>query len=70
MNKILGIIIRMTLGFLLCACGTVMALNSKLGLSPWDVFHQGLTNVISLTIGQASIIVGVVVVIITSILGT
>jgi uncharacterized membrane protein YczE len=69
MNKILGIIIRMTLGFLLCACGTVMALNSKLGLSPWDVFHQGLTNVISLTIGQASIMVGVVVVIITSMLG-
>lgn len=69
MNKMLGIIIRMTLGFLLCACGTVMALNSNLGLSPWDVFHQGLTNVISLTIGQASIMVGVVVVIITSILG-
>lgn len=69
MKKILGVIIRATLGFLLCACGTVMALNSNLGLSPWDVFHQGLTNVINITIGQASIIVGVVVVIATSILG-
>lgn len=69
MKKILGIIIRATVGFLLCAIGVVMALNSKLGLSPWDVFHQGLTNVINITIGQAGIVVGVVIVIITSILG-
>jgi uncharacterized membrane protein YczE len=69
MNKIIGIIMKMTSGFFLCACGTVMALNSNLGLSPWDVLHQGLTNVTSLTIGQASIIVGVLIVIITTILG-
>lgn len=69
MEKILGLIIRITLGFFLCACGTVMALNSNLGLSPWDVFHQGLTNITGITMGQASIIVGVVIVIITSILG-
>jgi len=69
MKKLLGLIIKITFGFLLCACGTVMALNSNLGLSPWDVFHQGLTNVTGLTMGQASIAVGVVIVIITSILG-
>lgn len=69
MYKILEIIMKMTLGFALCACGTVMAINSNLGLSPWDVFHQGLTNLTSLTMGQASIIVGVAIVIITSILG-
>ena len=69
MYKILEIIIKMTLGFILCACGIVMAINSNLGLSPWDVLHQGLTNVTNLTMGQASIIVGVFIVIITSILG-
>lgn len=69
MKKILYIIIRMTLGFFFCACGTVMALNSKLGLSPWDVFHQGLSNVTGLTIGQANIMVGVIVVIFVSLLG-
>jgi uncharacterized membrane protein YczE len=69
MEKILGLIIRITLGFFLCACGTVMALNSRLGLSPWDVFHQGLMNVTGLTMGQASIIVGVLIVAITSVLG-
>jgi len=69
MEKILGLIIRITLGFFLCACGTVMALNSKLGLSPWDVFHQGLTHITNLTMGQASIIAGVVIVVITNTLG-
>ncbi|WP_236895073.1 YczE/YyaS/YitT family protein [Clostridium beijerinckii] len=69
MKKLLALIIRMTFGFLLCALGTVLALNSNLGLSPWDVFHQGLTNVTSLTIGQASIMVGIIIVAITSILG-
>jgi uncharacterized membrane protein YczE len=69
MKKISGITIRLISGFILCAVGTVMALNSKLGLSPWDVFHQGLTHVIGITIGQASIIVGLVVVMIASLLG-
>lgn len=69
MGKILGIIVKMTLGFIVCACGIVMAINSNLGLSPWDVFHQGLTNITNLTMGQAGIVVGVFIVIITSILG-
>lgn len=69
MKVISSLIIRITLGFFLCACGTVLALNSNLGLSPWDVFHQGLTKISSVTMGQASIIVGVIIVIITSILG-
>jgi uncharacterized membrane protein YczE len=36
--------------------------NAHLGLSPWDVFHQGLGNQIGMTMGQASIIVGLVIV--------
>lgn len=37
-------------------------------LSPWDVFHQGLSNITGLTIGEASIIVGLIVVTITVLL--
>lgn len=69
MKKILGKTIRINLGFLLCSLGTVLALNSNLGLSPWDVFHQGLTNVLNITMGQASILVSVIIVIITSFIG-
>lgn len=68
MKKIMSIIFRLLLGFMCCACGTVMALKSNLGLSPWDVFHQGLSNITGLTIGQASIIVGLIVVTITLVL--
>ena len=62
MKKIMSIIFRLLLGFICCAFGTVMAIQSNLGLSPWDVFHQGLSNITGLTIGQASIIVGLIVV--------
>lgn len=68
MNKIISIIFRLLLGFICCAFGTVMALQSNLGLSPWDIFHQGLSNITGLTIGQVSVIVGVIVVTITVLL--
>lgn len=69
MRIIINIIIRMTLGFFLCACGTVMFLNSNLGLNPWNVFHQGLSNATFLTLGTANIVVGLVIVVIVSALG-
>lgn len=38
-----------------------MMLRSGLGLGPWDAFHAGVSRLTGITIGQASIIVGVVV---------
>lgn len=69
MRKILILFIRMLLGFLLCALSTVMSIKSNLGLSPWDVFNQGLSNLVGITMGQASIIVGLLIVILVSVLG-
>lgn len=69
MKSFLGKIIKMTFGFLLCAIGVVMSINSKLGVSPWDVLHQGLSNITILSMGQASIIVGVIIVITSIFLG-
>ena len=47
----------------LCGYGTSMAMlvRAGLGLDPWDVFHQGLTRHTPLTIGAASAVVGVAV---------
>lgn len=67
-NKIL-ILVRLLIGFVFCASSTVLMLNSNLGLSPWDVFHDGVTNISGVTIGQASIIVSIIFVIIGMILG-
>ena len=61
--------LRLILGFVFCASSTIFMLNSNLGLSPWDVFHQGLSGNIGITIGQASIIVGVIFVLVGMFLG-
>ncbi|MUL80654.1 MULTISPECIES: YitT family protein [unclassified Mycolicibacterium] len=47
----------------LCGYGVSMAMmvRAGLGLDPWDVFHQGLTRHTPLTLGMASAVVGVVV---------
>jgi uncharacterized membrane protein YczE len=47
--------LRLILGFVFCASSTIFMLNSNLGLSPWDVFYQGLSGNLGITIGQASI---------------
>lgn len=47
----------------LCGYGVSMAMmvRSGLGLDPWDVFHQGLAVRTGMTIGAASAVVGVAV---------
>lgn len=47
----------------LCGYGFSMAVmvRAGLGLDPWDVFHQGLTRHTGMTIGTASALVGVAV---------
>lgn len=37
-------------------------IQSDLGLGPWDAFHVGLHNVFGITVGMASILVGLVIV--------
>lgn len=47
----------------LCGYGVSMAMmvRSGLGLDPWDVFHQGLSERTGMSIGTASAVTGVVV---------
>lgn len=68
-NTYLFVIFKLMLGFFLAALGIVFMINANLGLSPWDVLHQGITNVIPMTMGQANIVVGVLVVISSMFLG-
>jgi uncharacterized protein len=49
-------------GLFLFAAGIVALLESRLGLSPWDVFHQGLARHSPLSFGEANIVVSLVVV--------
>jgi uncharacterized membrane protein YczE len=44
-------------GLFLCAWGIVFFLESELGLSPWDVFHQGIAEQAGVSFGVANVLV-------------
>ncbi len=60
--------IRLFSGFFIFAISSVLMINAHVGLMPWDVLHQGLSIKLGITIGQASIMVGVVIVILDAVL--
>src|SRR5262245_42605517 len=45
-------------GLFVFSYGITMFLGAGLGLSPWDALHQGLSLHLPLSFGQASILVG------------
>lgn len=53
---------KLMLGFVLFAVAITITINAKLGYSPWDVFHQGIGNILNIKIGTANILVGVIIV--------
>lgn len=55
-------------GLFLYALGLVLAIQANIGLAPWDAFNIGITNIIPLTYGQVSILVGVVIILIAFLL--
>ena len=69
MKRILYLLARLFAGFILYGLAIVVMLNAKIGLSPWDVFHQGISLKTGITMGQASITVGLVIVILDALLG-
>ena len=69
MKEIVKHIGKLFLGLCLYAIGIVMTINANLGLAPWEIFHQGLSIKLGITMGQASISVGLVFVILNSMLG-
>ncbi|HVC88894.1 MAG TPA: hypothetical protein VNC40_15925 [Gaiellaceae bacterium] len=57
-------------GLFFCACGIVSFLESRLGLPPWDVLHQGIANHTPLSFGLANEFVGLIVLILAWLLGS
>lgn len=61
--------LKLYVGLFMCALGCIMILKADLGLSPWDVLHQGISKTIGITIGQASIGLGITIVLLDIFLG-
>lgn len=51
--------VQLLIGLVLFGLGIAMMLQSELGLPPWDVLHQGLTEEFGITVGIWSIIISV-----------
>jgi len=69
MRKLFLKLVRLFIGLFLYAVGIVFTINANIGLAPWDVFHQGLSKLSGLTMGQASIIAGLVILIVDWVFG-
>ncbi len=54
-------LVRLIVGLILFGVGSGLMLQSTLGLSPWDVLHQGLTVQLGLSVGTWTVIVSFVV---------
>lgn len=53
---------RLLFGLVLFGIGIAMIVLGNYGLPGWDVFHQGLSEIAPITIGQAVILVGAVII--------
>ncbi|MEG6616530.1 YitT family protein [Peptococcaceae bacterium 1198_IL3148] len=72
MKKLIFYILQyswLLLGLFLYGAAIVLLLQARLGLTPWDVLHQGLTQYLPFTLGQVMIGVGAILVAITWLLG-
>lgn len=55
-------------GLFCCAVGMVLTVKARLGVSPWDVFHLGVTYHSSLTLGRVQQLTGFTIVLLTVLL--
>lgn len=54
-------LLRLLLGLFLCALGVTFSINANLGLTPWDVFHQGVAASLGTSYGAVATITGLVI---------
>ena len=56
----LGRVPQLMGGLVAVAAGAALMVDARLGLGPWDVLHQGLSDRTGLQIGTAAILLGFV----------
>ncbi len=66
--RVLGLrLFQLNVGLVLYGLSVALMLRANVGLGPWDVFHQGLALRTPLTVGQAMVLAGVVLVLYSSV---
>ncbi|MCE5196508.1 MAG: hypothetical protein LLG09_05200 [Negativicutes bacterium] len=62
-------LLRLAFGLFLYALGIVVTMKGNIGYAPWDVFHAGIAKTTGISIGTASILVGILIGVLTALLG-
>ena len=62
-------LIRLVFGLFVFSIAIVLTIHSQLGATPWDVLHLGITNYSTLSLGQISQLVGIVLLLLCVLLG-
>lgn len=61
LNKFSKRLAGLIFGLFLYALGIAFTIQANFGYAPWDVFHQGISNISGISIGNASIVLGLVI---------
>ncbi len=69
MKSSLSKLARLMFGYFFYGLGVVLTVNANQGLGPWNVFHQGLANQLHVSLGVATQIVGLAIVVLDFIFG-
>lgn len=56
-------LIKVIMGLFLYALGMVLGYEAHVGYAPWEVFHVGFSRLTGVSIGMATILIGIVVLI-------
>ena len=62
-------LLNLVIGLFLYALGIVITMRANVGFAPWEVFQAGIAKTTGLSIGVASIFVGLIIIIAVKILG-
>ena len=62
-------LLHMLLGLVLYGFGIILTMQANIGYAPWEVFHAGMSIQSGMSIGVASIVAGIVIVIAVTVLG-
>ncbi len=69
MNNFFRRFLYLLIGLFLYALGIVITMKANLGFAPWEVFHWGIGKTIGMTIGNVSILTGLLICVIVILMG-
>ena len=62
-------LIILHIGLFLYSLGIALSLNAQIGYAPWEVLHVGMAKTLGMSIGEISIIVGFLILLVTAYCG-